>query len=667
MAVNLSFIGGAGWQFLDNNGKPLSGGKIFTYDAGTTTPQTTFTSRTGLVPNTNPIILDSAGRTPEQIWATEGVLYKYVVKTANDVEIRTWDNIGGSVVASDLAQDLAASSGSSMVGFLQAGVGAVPTTVQAKLRETVSVKDFGAVGDGVTDDTAAIQAALTESVNKKLVFPKVASGYLTTDTVTASGSIDIEMQSPVLYAGTQDKSAIKVVNPTRATLELQAVSVTQSNWTDADYVGIEIVTARECSIAIRRSEGFTVGVLSIGDGTFGGTAYNNFFLYRIVNNQTGIRVTCKNTGGFNNENVYIGGEFRVFSGVNTSLNRWGVVITSEDLIYVNNNGHVFLKPSFELNISSATEDDSAPLWVEYGNMNSVYGARQESSGKYTLISDSFENRFDASYTDKRTLQYFYNTLKGRGVVTAAGKPLALPKPIFTSQALHKQTIAHDTGTQIFDTFPGFFSRRNNGDLQEGVGGSGVVTSSHVELPSTRTLSFMVDTTVVKVFAIATDTNANRNGRLVCRPYDSSGALLDGTSTQYVTGSGNWTTTFGGAFRSASDRSTTVAFISVTNDVKSLEIGIVGGTNDCEIRSLSLHTLNEQPVSVWANPPDATFNYASFGNYPIARGVPNSGPLLRGQIAFHAQPSAATAAGWMVTVSGTGGVDAVVKAMANLET
>jgi hypothetical protein len=192
MSVNLSFIGGAGWQFLDNNGNPLSGGKIYTYAAGTVTPQTTFTGRDGLTANTNPIILDAAGRTPAQIWSTEGVLYKYTVTTATDVSIRVWDNIGGSVVAGDLADDLAAPSGSSLVGFLQAGTGAVATTVQAKLRESVSVKDFGAVGDwnGVagTNNAPFFQAA--QNANEAIIIAPEGV-YLINENLTINASVTI--------------------------------------------------------------------------------------------------------------------------------------------------------------------------------------------------------------------------------------------------------------------------------------------------------------------------------------------------------------------------------------------------------------------------------------------------------------------------------------------
>ena len=95
MAVNLSPIWGAGAQLFDNSGNVLSGGKIYTYAAGTTTPATTYTSSNGITANSNPIILNSAGRVPYEIWLTDGISYKFVLKDSNDVLIATYDNLTG--------------------------------------------------------------------------------------------------------------------------------------------------------------------------------------------------------------------------------------------------------------------------------------------------------------------------------------------------------------------------------------------------------------------------------------------------------------------------------------------------------------------------------------------------------------------------------------------
>lgn len=93
MAYSLSLFAGAGWQFFDNNGNPLSGGKLYTYSAGSTTPINTYTDNSGVNLNTNPIILDSAGRPSNEIWVDSSSIYKFVLKTSTDVLIGTWDNI----------------------------------------------------------------------------------------------------------------------------------------------------------------------------------------------------------------------------------------------------------------------------------------------------------------------------------------------------------------------------------------------------------------------------------------------------------------------------------------------------------------------------------------------------------------------------------------------
>lgn len=101
--VSLSIFAGVGAQLFDNNGVPLTGGKITTYAAGTTTPLITYTSSSGSTTHTNPIILDAAGRVPGgEIWLDAAQLYKFIVANANNTQIATYDNIGGSFNASPI-------------------------------------------------------------------------------------------------------------------------------------------------------------------------------------------------------------------------------------------------------------------------------------------------------------------------------------------------------------------------------------------------------------------------------------------------------------------------------------------------------------------------------------------------------------------------------------
>jgi len=143
-------------QFFDANGNPLAGGKLYTYASGTSTPLVTYADSTGTAANTNPIILNSRGEA--NVWLSTP-LYTMSLYSATNVLIWTVDGINGPDQAT--LATLAGSGGSALIGYSPGGTGSVTTTVQAKLRQTVSVKDYGAVGDGTTDDTTAIQNTIS--------------------------------------------------------------------------------------------------------------------------------------------------------------------------------------------------------------------------------------------------------------------------------------------------------------------------------------------------------------------------------------------------------------------------------------------------------------------------------------------------------------------------
>ena len=287
MVVNLSPIGGVAAQFFDNSGNILSGGKIFTYAAGTTTPQATYTSSSGVTAHSNPIILDAAGRVPGgEIWLTDGSQYKFLIKTSTDVQIGSYDNIFGinsNFVNYTTSQEFQTATAGQTVftlttmqyqpgtrslsvfvdGVNQYGPGAlyayqetsstvvtftaglhagadvkfttsvinassygdaeqvsytppftnsVTTNVELKLAQTISVKDFGATGNNVTDDTAAIQAAITAAQGKVLFIP--AGQYVHSATLNFSKcSVQGEGPDASIFKPTHAGVAVRIGLP----------------------------------------------------------------------------------------------------------------------------------------------------------------------------------------------------------------------------------------------------------------------------------------------------------------------------------------------------------------------------------------------------------------------------------------------------------------------
>jgi hypothetical protein len=234
--------GFGGDQWLDSNGKPLSGGKLYFFETGTSTAKATYSDVAMTIENSNPVVLDSAGRQGD-IFFTGAA--KIIIKSAANVVIDEVDpvypvQITPSVVVSDnagVSVDSYASllaidsdtdgSTCTMLGFTTPGDGGggvwywdaasvetvnVATTV--KPTDTVgagrwkriynegplNVKWFGATGDGVSDDYTAIDAAIQYcTTNDLALYIPTGTYYIpNTTSIRFSGNITLIGDGPEL-------------------------------------------------------------------------------------------------------------------------------------------------------------------------------------------------------------------------------------------------------------------------------------------------------------------------------------------------------------------------------------------------------------------------------------------------------------------------------------
>ena len=195
------------FQAFNTAGSPLAGGQLYSYAAGTLTPQATYTDSSLTIPNPNPVILDAFGTA--SVWLGNNA-YKINLLDVNGVQQANFpmDNI--SSISTNISAGLAASTtisqgqgvvgfnstlsyplgtlpgdlsdttniinGDALIGVLQPFTGAVARTQHSKNADILSVKDFGAVGDGITDDTAAFVAMF--ALKRAWYIPYTSSGYL---------------------------------------------------------------------------------------------------------------------------------------------------------------------------------------------------------------------------------------------------------------------------------------------------------------------------------------------------------------------------------------------------------------------------------------------------------------------------------------------------------
>ena len=257
------------------DGLPAVGYRLWSYAAGTSNLLPTYTNAGGGTANANPVVLDATGSA--NVWLGTAA-YKLVLEDATGATHGTvqWtvDNVlsDAAVVALGLAaSDLASTSnvalGDALVGVKQPYTGAVGRTQHAKNTDLITVRDFGATGDGATDDTAAFQAAINYCItlNVMLHVPAAAVYYKIAGNLSITHGLHIYGQSGGItnqYFGSQSGMARLVFTGTEIGINIPVSS------TDGPY-GVTLE-----NITLVGNANMTYGVKVAGTSSFTAAYFN---------------------------------------------------------------------------------------------------------------------------------------------------------------------------------------------------------------------------------------------------------------------------------------------------------------------------------------------------------------------------------------------------------
>ena len=232
MSVNLSPIGN-GINFLTNTGLPLAGGLLYTYQAGSSTPLTTYTTINGTIANTNPIVLGTDGRLPSEMWLTYGYFYKFVLEDANSNLIASYDNLYG-ILGTVPATSSAFTTG--MILLWSGSTGSIPagfylcngSNGTPDLRDRFIVGAGGSYSVAQTGGSAdSIVVSHNHTATSVVTDPGHAHSY---NTNSATGLVSGGSSPPTMMSPTSQTTGTAVTSITVATTNVAAgVSGTGAN------------------------------------------------------------------------------------------------------------------------------------------------------------------------------------------------------------------------------------------------------------------------------------------------------------------------------------------------------------------------------------------------------------------------------------------------------
>lgn len=216
------------------------GASLFVYQANSDVPVNLFSDVALTDPVSNPYVVDTGAAVPSLYTDYSGDVRLRVVETDGSVPL---DEDPYTVLLTPSAVETA--EGAAMIGFLQAGTGSVLRTVEAKLQDTISIKDFGAVGNGSTDDTAAVQAALTAAAVSPGKYVTVPNG---TFAISSNVTVPNGVKGIIGFGGTIKMMAACsiVLAPNMTDCHIERLIIDKNDTADPVIWGFN--TARCCLI-----------------------------------------------------------------------------------------------------------------------------------------------------------------------------------------------------------------------------------------------------------------------------------------------------------------------------------------------------------------------------------------------------------------------------------